>query len=537
MDPQPTEPYSSIRISHSGKINSYVSHGLESLKRTESTRSYITLIGEGKGVTKTISVAEIIKRKVERIYQYNEIGNVDEDGVGTKSGMYMKIYLSLMPVKELEMALGIINNATRRHSGLDWNSTVTIIQLCWVCAIVFGEVLVFHMAAWNCGWPEISEWNTNTAKPFHMTIITDPQLIDENSYNRARVMTRLTEFYSDNYMRKNWKNLLHYFDSDAIMILGDLLDSGRELDDKRWSEEHIRFNNLFQMAGKSRVPVYYAVGNHDIGIGDTIVPAANKRFRDVYGKVNYELSLGNHTIVVLDTLSFGASDEISKEAREFVKGFENRTDHTHSPRILMTHVPLFRGLATADCGPFRQRGNMIPYMYGYQYQTMMYPEPTETILDSIKPVLTISGDDHDFCEIYHEKGGSNGEGSFEVTVPTYSFTMGVRKPGFLLLSLYNPTNSSSSATFTYRLCFLPDQLQIFIFYGFLLSFTIITFLACAYYDMRTQTALPPLSKDIVANRIITSSSYWHLVRSGILRVGAYAISTYIFCLILFPIAI
>ena len=79
------------------------------------------------------------------------------------------------------------------------------------------------------------------------------------------------------------------------------------------------------MAGKSRVPVYYAVGNHDIGIGDTIVPAANKRFRDVYGKVNYELSLGNHTIVVLDTLSFGASDEISKEAREFVKGFENRT--------------------------------------------------------------------------------------------------------------------------------------------------------------------------------------------------------------------
>ena len=57
-------------------------------------------------MTKTISVAEIIKRKVERIYQYNEIGNVDEDGVGTKSGMYMKIYLSLMPVKELEMALG-----------------------------------------------------------------------------------------------------------------------------------------------------------------------------------------------------------------------------------------------------------------------------------------------------------------------------------------------------------------------------------------------------------------------------------------------
>ena len=74
-------------------------------QRTESTRSYITLIGEGKGVTKTITVAEIIKRKVERIYQYNEIGNVDEDG---KSGMYMKIYLSLTPVKELEMALGCV---------------------------------------------------------------------------------------------------------------------------------------------------------------------------------------------------------------------------------------------------------------------------------------------------------------------------------------------------------------------------------------------------------------------------------------------
>ena len=66
-----------------------------------------------------------------------------------------------------------------------------------------------------------------------MAIITDPQLIDEHSYERARTLIAITEFYSDNYMRKNWKNLLYYYNSDAIMILGDLLDSGRELDDKR----------------------------------------------------------------------------------------------------------------------------------------------------------------------------------------------------------------------------------------------------------------------------------------------------------------
>ncbi|CAG8547983.1 7069_t:CDS:2, partial [Paraglomus occultum] len=470
MDPQSTESYSStlqIKISHSGKINSYVSHGLETLKHTESPHSYLTLIGEGKGVTKTITVAEIIKRKVERIYQYNEIGNAAEDNVGTKSGMYMKIYLSLTPVKELEMAFGTINNLTKRHSsGLDWNKTVTILKLCWICAIVFGEVFIFHMAVWDCGWPEISEWNTNIAKPFHMAVITDPQLIDESSYQRARVLTLITEFYSDNYMRKNWRNLLHYYNSDAIMILGDLLDSGRELDDMRWSEEYIRFQNLFRMEEKSRVPVYYAVGNHDIGIGDTVVSAANKRFRQAYGKVNYELSLGNHTIVVLDSLSLSATiEEISRESRKFVKGFENKTDPINSPRILMTHVPLFRGLSTADCGPLRQNGNMIPYLYGYQYQAQLYPQLTEMILDSIKPVLTLSGDDHDFCQVYHEKGGSNGEGSFEVTVPTYSFTMGVRKPAFLLLSLYNPPNSPSNATFAYNLCFLPDQLQIFMFYS------------------------------------------------------------------------
>jgi len=67
----------------------------------------------------------------------------------------------------------------------------------------------------------------------------------------------------------------------------------------------------------------------------------------------------------------------------------------------MTHVPLYRGPSTADCGPLRQHGSMIPYLYGYQYQAQLYPEPTETILDSIKPVLTFSGDDHDVCEVHH----------------------------------------------------------------------------------------------------------------------------------------
>lgn len=65
-----------------------------------------------------------------------------------------------------------------------------------------------------------------------------------------------------------------------------------------------------------------------------------------------------------------------------------------------------------------------------------------------------SGDDHDYCEIQH-LGGVR-----EVTVKSFSMAMGIRKPGFQLLSI--PENGRDSAGTVDMLCLLPDQIGIYL---------------------------------------------------------------------------
>jgi hypothetical protein len=65
-----------------------------------------------------------------------------------------------------------------------------------------------------------------------------------------------------------------------------------------------------------------------------------------------------------------------------------------------------------------------------------------------------SGDDHDYCEVQH-KGGVR-----EVTVKSFSMAMGIRKPGFQLLSISE--NGRESAGTADKLCLLPDQIGIYL---------------------------------------------------------------------------
>lgn len=64
-------------------------------------------------------------------------------------------------------------------------------------------------------------------------IVGDPQLTDKYSYGRKGVIQWITEFYSDQYMRRNWKKLNRKLRPDAVVFLGDLMDGGREWPDDR----------------------------------------------------------------------------------------------------------------------------------------------------------------------------------------------------------------------------------------------------------------------------------------------------------------
>ncbi|KAL8655889.1 MAG: hypothetical protein Q9226_002863 [Calogaya cf. arnoldii] len=182
------------------------------------------------------------------------------------------------------------------------------------------------------------------------------------------------------------------------------------------------------------------------------------------------------------------------------------------PSVLLTHVPLYRAKDTA-CGPLRERsppstkpskdgeyldkdpGNAIRVEYGFQYQNVLTPDISKEIIDKIGDVRSVfSGDDHDYCEVLHRGYTSPSGGIREITVKAFSWAMGVRRPGFLLLSLWNPldemdqvidqssddSNSNSAdrqhRTIQTHLCLLPNQLSIFIRYLVLLVVTLFALL-------------------------------------------------------------
>lgn len=150
------------------------------------------------------------------------------------------------------------------------------------------------------------------------------------------------------------------------------------------------------------------------------------------------------------------------------------------PTIILSHVPFYRP-SDSNCGPLREGGPSISISAGYQYQNALMPSVSTNIIEKAGPAEEIahiySGDDHDFCEWTHTEftGGIK-----ETTVKSISAAMGVRKPGFLSVSLWNPIDLESNqpisakGTIQENLCLLPDMLSIFTRYAYLLVFTIIT---------------------------------------------------------------
>jgi hypothetical protein len=169
------------------------------------------------------------------------------------------------------------------------------------------------------------------------------------------------------------------------------------------------------------------------------------------------------------------------------------------PTILLTHVPLYRKAAT-PCGPMRERlppsapgleedePNSLRLGGGYQYQNVLTQIISTEVVSKAGPnvVQVYSGDDHDYCEVTHREFNGSPK---EITVKSISWAMGVRHPGFVLTSLWNPidpitgesTQKSSSPTIQNHLCLLPDQLGIFIHYLCILGLSITILFAQALY--------------------------------------------------------
>lgn len=110
----------------------------------------------------------------------------------------------------------------------------------------------------------------------------------------------------------------------------------------------------FRTAGKSLR--LYVAGNHDYGFGDTLIRKAMVRYKQEFGSVNYEVHVGNHTLVVLDTLALSSSiPSIREESQEFLSKI-GRGEHrdTHEMIALIDTVA-HKSLSACQLNDYAQR--------------------------------------------------------------------------------------------------------------------------------------------------------------------------------------
>lgn len=361
----------------------------------------------------------------------------------------------------------------------------------WIVVILWYEIGVFLHAVRSCEWPDsrFSGQSLRLPAPSHILLVADPQILDHRSYpERGPLLTYLTNLLVDLNLRKNWRAALRK-KPDAVIFLGDMMDGGRfAMSEDEYEQYYHRFTTMFYLP--PAVPTYFIPGNHDIGLwrSETFSPVAKLRYMTHFGPLNRLISIANHTIVLLDAPSLveedikrldnGQTFSHWKPVRggpvEFVKTVAEA--RSTGPIVLLSHIPLARD--NLDCGPLREKGTIRPGI-GLGYQNTLGTEVTAFLLESLKPAVVFSGDDHDYCESNHPSVAHEDSATIrEVTVKSLSMAMGIRQPGFQLLSLaphqYWQT-TKSTATYADAPCLLPNQLRIYL--SMYVPFFVITLLA------------------------------------------------------------
>ncbi|KAJ2898496.1 hypothetical protein IWW38_001374 [Coemansia aciculifera] len=360
---------------------------------------------------------------------------------------------------------------------------VRLLRLYWVLLLLVGEIGLYYGRISSCKWPSLKSYDEAGVSPVHVALIADPQIVDQYSYDQTGLLLRITEFFTDIYIRKAYSVLQTIRRPQTIIFLGDMFDGGREWEDEQWLEEFERYKSIFQNRFPNTVPVYNMAGNHDIGIGNTVVKHALDRYHKYIGPTNQVLTIGGHQVVLLDSLTLESdTPAVSAASRQLVDRLGNETT-TEMPRLLFTHVPLWRPNETY-CGPLRQSPDkFLLNRRGYQFRDQLFQNTTSYLLNAIQPVAVFSGDDHDTCTVSHPL--NSGKSAVEYTIGALGWASGVPIASYGLLTLYPSSNDGRPAAHVVKNCFLPYQLGIYKVYATSFVVSLLIVMACCYKKSRT----------------------------------------------------
>ncbi|CAL4939802.1 unnamed protein product [Urochloa decumbens] len=358
------------------------------------------------------------------------------------------------------------------------SATRLTLLLCaaWAATVLYGEMGAYWASYLVCSWPSSSPSSSLPNNHVKIAVVADPQLMDSSSLGlpSSSVALQAAEFYTDLNMRRSFQSAMLPFKPDVVLFLGDHFDGGPYLSDEEWQESLFRFKHIFSLneqRSKPHVPIYYLSGNHDIGYSAffSVHPEVLGRYEKEFGSRNYQFSAGKVDFVVIDaqTLDGAKKSKERSSSWEFVKSLS--PGNASHPKVLLTHIPLYRPDNT-PCGPHRsspiinQRVSYAALDQGITYQNYLTKETSDLLLSLLKPVLVLSGHDHDQCTVVH----STPFGPVtEHTLGTISWQQGNLYPSFMLLSA-GPKLSQNSTDMKpevmTNLCFLPKQTHIYIWY-------------------------------------------------------------------------
>ncbi|CUM47526.1 uncharacterized protein AC631_05785 [Debaryomyces fabryi] len=335
-----------------------------------------------------------------------------------------------------------------------------LIVLVWLLTFTYHERYVPYKSAKSCLWPDLPEQHDSGRTD--VLFIADPQLIDRHTYpKRNEILLKLSQHTVDVYIHKNYNSIMNNLKPDYVFFLGDYLDNGRSSTDEYFYNQLERFNKIFLRNDYTINENFFVnvAGNHDIGWADGVKLKAKARFMETFGNPNAIVNINDVDFVTLDSISLSSSvNNIRKESRQFLdENFADADSKRDKPRVLLTHVPLYRDVEVNKCGPLRE--NPVFHLGGgYQYKLALDQDISLEILKRIKPNIIFSGDDHDYCDINHTEV-INDPVTREITVKSISMAMGIKYPGIQLLSFVNRDPENEYAPeFSYdtKLCYLPS---------------------------------------------------------------------------------
>ncbi|KAF2750692.1 hypothetical protein M011DRAFT_437083 [Sporormia fimetaria CBS 119925] len=338
------------------------------------------------------------------------------------------------------------------------------------------------------------EWSTRTSKS------------PEERYRKYG-----TSFWLKEYARFGNIFFAHWRDGGDLPRPGQ---PGRKIISSLPGNHDLGFGRGIQDQVRKRFNAYFGDGNRVDIIGNHTLVSLDSVSLSAYGQENPDQvqALWKPAMEFLDGVKTQKQRLVQEELR-VQRGLkrtspfmheEIKADHlakaalpklsdtvTEFPTILLSHVPLYRAGGT-PCGPLREHWpptrppkgqtsplehddrNAISVSGGYQYQNVLDPRITKDIAEKVGNIAyAFSGDDHDYCEVVHRAYASAGGGIREITVKSTSMAMGIRRPGVVLVSLWNPVDEHgnplvkdrSAPSLQTHLCLLPDELGILIQYG------------------------------------------------------------------------